>query len=119
MTLAQIHARVVDLLTDASPGVPVFGGPPFALPPAPPCYVVEPPQLTEVLGATGDCRVTAATTDIMCVPPTSTDLPGMFALADAAIAALGAAVVSGGSEQSPYYPDTDDQTFVYRLTYEE
>ena len=116
MTLAAAHAHVVDALTGL--GVPVVPGPPFTLPPAPPCYTVAAPDVALVEATAGVAcgHVVTATVQVLCVPATTTDLPGMLDLADTAVAALGAAVTDGTTEPSPFTDDPD--TLVYRLTVE-
>lgn len=95
---------------------PAVFGPPFRVPPAAPCYVVEMPQLTEVLGAGPTCRVVGATVDVVCVPQTGTDHDMLITMADAVIAAFGSAVTGGQAEPNPY-TDTAD-VWCYRLTVE-
>ena len=114
MTLTDAHAQVV---ADLEPiGHPVVPGPPFRLPPAPPCYVVTAPDI-DTVGSTGPgCEVLTATVDVLCVPATATDLDALLGMADAAVAALGATVTAGTTEPSPFTDDPD--TLVYRLTTE-
>lgn len=114
MTLTEHHATVVDQLRTT--GTTVVAGPPLTVSPAGPCYVVDAPRVLEVLGAGPVCRVTASGVDVLCVPPTGTDLPALLTLADTAIAALGAAVTGGQTEPSPF-TDVDD-VWCYRLTLE-
>jgi hypothetical protein len=112
---------LVDILADVTAALPsdhpVIVGPPFRLPPAPPCYVVEPPNVSDVYGTSAQCTISGATVDVVCVPRTATDADQLVSMADAVIVALGASVVSGSIEPNPY---TDvDAVYVYRLTCQE
>jgi len=112
VSLADALTHTVGTLTGIGPDVVVAAGPPFTTPPAPPCYVVTPPTVEAVRG----CAVTTSRLDVFCLPPTATDLPALLGMADAAVDALGAAVIDGGPDTPPVPSDVD--TIAYRLTVE-
>lgn len=113
MTLTDVAADVAARMPTDHPTVL---GPPFTRPPAAPCYIVELPQPTDVVGTSAGCRVTQATVDIVCIPSASTNADQLLAMADQVIAAFGSAVTSGQPEPSPF-TDVDD-VWTYRLTVE-
>ena len=109
-TLTGALARVVGMLPPG--GAPHIVGPPFQHPPAAPCYVVELPQIRDVVG----CAVADVSVDVVCVPQTGTGQQQLLSMADAVVASAGAVVVGGAPEPNPY-TDTPD-VWTYRLTLE-
>lgn len=115
MTISERLDDLVAALTET--GWPVVVGPPFTTPPAPPCYVVGVPGVNEVVSTGDGCRISRTLTEILALPPTGSDHAALVDMADAAIAAIGAAVTGGQVEPSPL---TDlDGVEAYRLTVED
>ena len=109
MTLADTLQRVTAMLPTTY--AHVFG-PPFRVPPAAPCLIIELPQITAVIG----CHVADARVDVVCVPQTGTDYDHLVTMADEVIGTAGGAVIGGQPEPNPY-TDVDD-IWTYRLTLE-
>ena len=108
-TLTAALQRVLDLLPAEHAHIV---GPPFTHPPAAPCYVIELPQIVDVVG----CAVATASVDVVCVPQTGTDQQMLLGMADAVIGAAGALVTGGAAEPNPYTDQPD--VWTYRLTLE-
>lgn len=113
MSLTSTVQRVLAAMPTDHPTVI---GPPFRVPPAAPCYLVELPVVREVSLYGGDCVLSEAAVDVVCVPATGTDHDMLVTMADAVVRAFGAAVTSGRAEPNPY-TDVED-VWTYRLTVE-
>lgn len=113
MSLTSVIQRVAAQLPTTYPHV---YGPPFRVPPAAPCYVVEMPSVRGVAGVAAGCEVTDAAIDVVCIPQTGSDHDALVEMADELIAAFGEQITGGQPEPNPY-ADVDD-VWTYRLTLE-